>query len=308
MAYTERMTTRVAVPTLSVALCCLTLACGDKSAPPPPAPPAPEAEAPASPNAEDAAGSASNPVAGPASNPAATTEMDQAMQDMSQAMAEGLQQMGEAMGEMMLVMAELGPQLDGLTENYDLESPEDMRAAADDIGAGAALVRDRAESASPEVRKMLEEMAQEMEALAQLAREDPEAAIRRRQENMATGPGGGMSLPGPGGSAEAGSAPLPAAVQAEFDAFEAETEARITAVARANDLTTPGGVDALATEIETMATELETRAAGADPAAQDAWRQLADRLSALASRVRANPDAGPNLARTLLGADAPAEE
>ncbi len=244
-------------------------------------------------------------------------EMGQAMEGMGEAMAEGMAEGMEVMGEMMLVMIELGPQLEAIAAKHDLDTPEGMRAAADELEAAAALVRERGATARPEVRQMLEEMAQEIEEGAQLARVDPEAAIRKRRETMAAKAGEGplVSASAPTAAAVAAPAPprdalqhMPADVQAgaqtfpaELDAFEAESERRIKAVAQANDLNTPAGVAAVATEIERMAAELRASAgAAADQTSRDAWNQLAARFTALAAQLRSDPNAGAALMRTML--------
>lgn len=120
--------------------------------------------------------------------------MAEGMQEMSEAMNAGMEQAGEAMaegmaegmevmGEMLGVMLELGPQLEAMTGEYDLDTPEGMRAAADNLAASAALIRERAETVRPEVQHMLEQLAQEMDKVAALARTDPAAAVALRQAN-----------------------------------------------------------------------------------------------------------------------------
>lgn len=132
----------------------------------------------------------------------AAEAMAQDMEQMGDAMAEGMEEMGaalaegmaegfEAMGEFLTVMMAIAPQLQALEEQHDLESPEGMRAAAGDIAAAAELIRGKIPSASPPVQKMLGELAVQIEEVAELARTDPEAAIRRRRADKAKAAAGG---------------------------------------------------------------------------------------------------------------------
>ena len=89
-----------------------------------------------------------------------------------------------AFGEFIAVAVEIGLLAAPIKAEHDLETPEGMRAAADDMDRLAAEVRRKTEGASPEIHEMLEEMAGQFEELAELARRDPEAAVQLRKQRM----------------------------------------------------------------------------------------------------------------------------
>ena len=110
-----------------------------------------------------------------------TDELAAGVEGMGEAMQQGM----EVMAEFMTVAIEIGLEANEIDQRHDLDTARGMRNAASDFDSLAYEVRGRKEGARPEIQKMLEEMAQQFEDLAALAREDPKAAVRKRRQKMA---------------------------------------------------------------------------------------------------------------------------
>ena len=101
--------------------------------------------------------------------------------EMADQMAEGMAALGDVMG----VAIEMSMLAAVVEERHDLDTAEGMGAAADDFAELGRETRSRLAGASPEAQEMLAELATQFEELADLARRDPAAAVRLRQEKMA---------------------------------------------------------------------------------------------------------------------------
>ncbi len=108
--------------------------------------------------------------------------MESAGQDLAEGFGEAMEQGMGMMGEFMGVAIEIGLEASEIEKRYDLDTAQGMGGAASEFDALAGRVRDRKAGAKPEIHEMLDDLAQQFEDLAALAREDPEAAVRQRQE------------------------------------------------------------------------------------------------------------------------------
>ncbi len=90
-----------------------------------------------------------------------------------------------ALGEIVAAAAEIGVLGAAIEEKYDLDTPEGMRAAADEFDRLAVESRRRGEERSPDFQEAAESFASQFEEFAALARRDPEAAVELRRQKMA---------------------------------------------------------------------------------------------------------------------------
>ncbi len=108
--------------------------------------------------------------------------MGEGMGELGQAMAEGMAKGMEIMAETLGVMAQLTPRLQTLDQQFDLDTPEGIRAAAPGLAGIADFLRSKRSGLSPEATQFVDELADEFDEVAVLARENPEAALERRSQ------------------------------------------------------------------------------------------------------------------------------
>lgn len=81
--------------------------------------------------------------------------------------------------------AEIGVLAAAVEEEHDLDTPDGMRAAADDFDRLAGEARRRGDDGSPGFQEAMESIASQLQEYAALARKDPEAAVELRRQKMA---------------------------------------------------------------------------------------------------------------------------